>query len=91
MLVQVGNHLYTLSEGRVLQIPAGQTLRVQYSFIYRVVEPTSIPVWGSLYRYTAGVLDRSAKAQTKMSLRLNRQRVADLPGIYRYCYRSRHR
>lgn len=70
MLVQVGNHLYTLSKGQVLQIPAGQTLRVHYSFIYKVVEPTSIPVWGSLYRYTAGFLDRSAKAQTKMSVTL---------------------
>jgi len=71
MQVQVGSNLYTLEEGQTLQIQAGQTLRAFYSFSYKVAEQTPVPVWGSLYRYTAGVLDRSSKAQTKTTITLD--------------------
>jgi hypothetical protein len=71
MYVQVGNNLYTLTEGQPLQIPAGQTLRVFLSFNYKVAEMTSVPIWASLYQYTLGILNRVATAQTKTTITLD--------------------
>jgi hypothetical protein len=70
MLVSVDNNLYTLTEGQTLQIQAGQTLRVFYSFNYRVAEPVAVPIWGSLYQKTLGLVNRVGQAQTKTNIAL---------------------
>jgi len=72
MLVQVAGNLYTMVEEQTIQIQAGQTLRVYYSFSYKVAEATSIPVWGSLYQKTAGILNRVDQAQTKTTITLDK-------------------
>jgi hypothetical protein len=71
MQVQVGSNIYTLVEGQPLQIQAGQTLRVFYSFSYKVAETTSVPVWASLYQYMLGIVNRVAAAQTKTTITLD--------------------
>jgi len=69
--VQLKNNVYTLATGSLVQIPRGETLGVYYSFKYRVAVQVRVPVWGSLYRYTAGILDRAEAAQTKTTITLN--------------------
>lgn len=64
--------LSPMATGQPLQIQIGQKLRISFSFSYKVAETTTIPVWASLYRYTAGILDRSSLAQTKGSITLDR-------------------
>jgi len=68
--VQVGNYLYPLTEGLPLQINVGQTLKVFYAFKYQMPQGASVRIWASLYRYTAGILDRASAAQTKQSILL---------------------
>ncbi|MBA7506495.1 hypothetical protein ES706_05186 [subsurface metagenome] len=67
---QVGNILYPLTEWEVLPIAAGETLKVFYAFKYKMPETAMVEIWASLYRYTAGVLDRSSQAQTKETITL---------------------
>ena len=96
MQVQVGSNIYTLVGGEPLQIQAGQTLRVFFSFSYKVAEQTSVPIWASLYQGVAGIVNRVEAAQTKTTITLDRavvwqtyQGYADInidsgvkPGIY---------
>ena len=71
MQVQVGSNVYELVEGQPLQIQSGQTLRVFYSFSYKVAETSSVPVWGSLYQKTLGIVNRVGQAQTKTTITLD--------------------
>jgi len=71
MQVQVGSNIYTLVEGQPLQIQAGQTLRVFFSFSYKVAEQTSVPIWASLYQRVAGAVNRAEAAQTKTTITLD--------------------
>jgi len=68
--VAVGNVLYPLTEGQPLPINVGETVKVFYAFKYKLPETTGVRIWASLYRYTAGILDRSAQAQTKLTITL---------------------
>ncbi len=70
MQVQIGNYIYPLIEGQPLQIPAGSTLRVFFSFSYMVDEDSSVSFWASLYQYRAGLIDRISGAQTKSVITL---------------------
>jgi len=72
MQVQVGSYLYTLVEGQPLQIQAGQTLRVFFSFSYKVAETTTVPAWASLYQRVAGIVNRVEAAQTKTTITLDK-------------------
>ncbi len=54
------------------KISVGQALRVFYSFRYRMAVTTVVPIWASLYRYTAGILDRSTNAQNKSTITLEK-------------------
>lgn len=68
--VAVGNVLYPLAAGQPLPIGVGQTLRVFYSFNYKVAETTSVEVWASLY---AGLPEgRVETAQNKQTITLDR-------------------
>jgi hypothetical protein len=71
MQVQVGGNVYDLVEGQPLQIQSGQMLRVFYSFSYKVAETTSVPLWGSLYQKTLGIVNRVGQAQTKTTMTLD--------------------
>ncbi|MBC8477191.1 MAG: hypothetical protein H8D49_02495 [Dehalococcoidia bacterium] len=73
MQVQVGNYIYPLVEGQPLQIPAGSTLRVFYSFSYKVAETTTVPVWAALYTKTPVIGSRIAveQAQRKTTITLD--------------------
>lgn len=57
-------------EGQALKIQAGQTLRVSYSFSYKVTNQVSVPLWASLYARTAGILNRIGQAQAKTLITL---------------------
>jgi hypothetical protein len=70
MGVQVGNALYPLTDGQPLPISVGETIKVFYTFKYKMPEQSSVRIWASLYRYTAGILDRSGNAQTKSTITL---------------------
>lgn len=70
MQVQVGSNLYTLVEGQSLH-QAGQALRAFFSFSYKVAEPTSVPVWASLYQKVTGVVNRVEQAQAKTTITLD--------------------
>ena len=65
MLAQVGNTMYLLEGDHPLPVPAGSTVRVHFSFRYKVAAQVDIPVWASLYRYTLGIPNRVEAAQTK--------------------------
>lgn len=69
--VQVGNNIYALAEGQPLQISVEETIRVSFSFKYMMPERTDAVIWASLYQYTAGILNRSGKAQTKSTIVLD--------------------
>lgn len=72
MIAQVvaGNVLYSLQEGQAVPITTGDTLKVAFAFKYKMPEQSSVQVWASLYRYTAGILDRASDAQTKGTILL---------------------
>lgn len=72
MQVQVGNALGALNPGQPLPVGVGDTIKVFYAFNYKVAETTGVEIWASLYRYTAGVLDRSSQAQTKQTITLEK-------------------
>ncbi len=72
MQVQVGGNIYTLGEGQPLQIQAGQTLRVFYSFSYKAADTATVPIWASLYTRTLGVVNREEQAQTKTTITLDK-------------------
>jgi hypothetical protein len=75
MLVQIGGNLYALVEGQPLPISAGQTLRVFFTFGYKVAETTTVPIWASLYtgHWLPGVeINRVERAQTKAFITLDR-------------------
>lgn len=67
---QVGNVIYPLAEGEALPIAVGDTIKVFYSFKYKMPEASDVKIWASLYRYTVGILDRSSQAQTKETIML---------------------
>jgi len=71
MQVQAGANVYTLVAGQPLQVPAGGTLRVFYSFSYKVAETATVPIWASLYQKTLGVVNRVGAAQTKTTVTLD--------------------
>ena len=68
---QIGYGIYPLAEGQPLPISAGQTLRVFFTFGYKVAETTTVPVWASLYRKIPW-LDRMEAAQTKSFITLDK-------------------
>ncbi len=68
--VAVGNVLYPLTEGQPLPINVGETVKVFYAFKYKLPVAGGVRIWASLYRYTAGILDRSSQAQTKLTITL---------------------
>lgn len=70
--VQVGNNIYPLTEGQPLGIRVGETIRVFFSFKYKMPERENVGIWASLYQYTAGVLNRQGKAQTKGTITLDK-------------------
>jgi hypothetical protein len=70
--VQVGNAIYPLTEGQPLPISVGETIRVFYAFKYMMPVAAGVRIWASLYRYTAGLLDRSSQAQTKQTITLEK-------------------
>jgi len=55
-----------------LPIRVGQTLRVRYSFSYKVAETTSIELWASLFARRAGIIDRIEYAQAKQTITLDK-------------------
>lgn len=63
--VQVGNVLYPLTEGEPLPVAVGDTLKVFYTFKYRMLETASVRIWASLHRVT-----RVELAQTKDEITL---------------------
>lgn len=70
---QVGNVIYPLVEGQPFPINVGQTLRVFYSFKYKMPESGSVRLWASLYYYTIlGFFEREEKAQTKGTIALEK-------------------
>lgn len=75
--VQVGNVLYPLVEGQPLPIAVGNTLKVFYSFDYRMPQAADIRIWASLYKYTLGILNRDEKAQTKGTITLEKALVQE--------------
>ncbi|MFC1910558.1 hypothetical protein ACFLXC_04660 [Chloroflexota bacterium] len=72
MQVQLGSNLYTLAEGQPLPVQAGQTLRVIFSFSYKLADEASVPLWASLYQKTLGIVNRVEKAQTKGTIILDK-------------------
>lgn len=70
--VQLGNVVYSLAEGQPLPITVGDTIKVFYSFTYKMPQRTDVRIWASLYRYTAGILDRASAAQTKQTITLEK-------------------
>lgn len=68
MVVEV--NMVALEVGNSVVIDAGKTLRVAYSFTYKVAETATVPVWASLY--TIGIpIDRIEQAQTKTTVTLD--------------------
>lgn len=63
--VQVGNVLYPLTEGEPLPVAVGDTIKVFYTFKYRMLETASVRIWASLHRVT-----RVELAQTKDEITL---------------------
>jgi len=70
MQVLIRGQVYTLTEGVPVQVAVGETIRVFYSFQYRALQGATVQLWASLYRYSLGVLDRMAQAQTKTTVTL---------------------
>ena len=57
--------LNALANGETVELRQGDTLRVSYSFSYKVAEEATIPIWASLYSRTLGMINRAERAQTK--------------------------
>jgi len=75
MQVQVGSFIYPLTMGQPLPVPAGSSLRVFYSFSYKVEDTTPVSLWASLYsgHWLPGVeINRVEQAQTKTTITLDR-------------------
>lgn len=71
--VQVGNTLVALNPGQPLPVSVGDTLRVFYSFNYKVAETTGVEIWASLYRWSDHIyIDRQEQAQTKQTITLEK-------------------
>lgn len=70
--VQVGNLLYPLAEGQPLPFAVGETIRVFYTFKYKMPKTGDVRVWTSLYNYSPGYLDRKEAAQTKQVITLEK-------------------
>jgi len=68
----IGNTAYPLTVGEPLPVQAGQTLRVSCAFNYKVAEETGVSIWASLYKYTAGILNREGNAQTRQIITLEK-------------------
>ena len=67
--------MYALVEGQPLPISVGQTLRVFFTFGYKVAETTTVPIWASLYtgHWLPGVeINRVERAQTKSFITLDK-------------------
>ena len=63
--VAVGNVLYPLTEGQLLPVAVGDTIKVFYAFKYKMPETSGVRIWASLYQVT-----RTEKAQTKDKITL---------------------
>lgn len=63
--------LSALANGEMVELQTGDTLRVGYSFSYKVAEEATIPVWASLYGRTLGAINRVERAQTKRTITLD--------------------
>lgn len=70
--VLVGNTLYPLTEGQSLPVKAGDTIKVFYTFSYKMPKITGVQIWASVYKYTLGFLDRQGEAQTKKIITLEK-------------------
>lgn len=68
MTVEVS--INALEIGTPMVIDAGKTLRVYYSFGYKVAEAATVPLWASLYQ--AAIVDREERAQTKTVITLDK-------------------
>ncbi len=69
--VQVGNVLYPLVEGQPLPVGVGDTIKVFYTFKYKIPQATDVKIWASLCYYTfLGFFEREEKAQTKETITL---------------------
>ena len=73
--IQIGSNIYPLVEGEPIQVKVGETIRVFYSFKYMMPEADDVAIWASLYKYTLGVLNRSANAQTKSTIPLEKTTI----------------
>lgn len=69
---QVGNFIYPFVEGQPLPITIGETLKVYYSFKYKIPERGSVRIWASLYKYSFGIIDRQGQSQTKEYITLEK-------------------
>jgi len=78
--VLVETSIAALADGEKVQVSPGDTLRVNYSFRYRIAKAVS--VWASLYLYSAGfILNRVSGAQEKSSITLTESTEwQDYPG-----------
>ncbi|GAH18039.1 unnamed protein product [marine sediment metagenome] len=70
--ILVGNVIYPLTEGQPLPIMVGDTLRVFFTFNYRLPKTTDVRIWASLYKYSLGIIDRQGQAQTKEVITLEK-------------------
>ncbi len=77
MLVETS--IAALAGGEKVQVSPGDTLRVNYSFRYRIA--TTVSLWASLYLYSAGILNRVSGAQEKSAVTLTESTEwQDYPG-----------
>lgn len=70
--MQISGLTIAKADLEAIAVSVGQTLTVPYSFNYKVAETTDIQVRAALYRYTAGVLDRSSLAITTEAVTLGK-------------------
>ena len=71
--VQVGNVLYPLTEGQPLPVTVGDTIKIFYSFKYKMPQTSGVRIWASLYYYTLlGFFEREERAQTKQTITLEK-------------------
>jgi len=72
--IAIGNQLIALAPGQVVTVMPGQTIRVFYSFNYKVPETISVEVRACLYRRIFGVIDRIAAALSTQTIVLEKSR-----------------
>lgn len=70
--MQISGFAIVTTEVEAITAKVGQTVTVPYSFNYKVAETTDIQVRAALYRYTAGILDRSSLAITTETITLSK-------------------